>query len=115
MKTADAAILIVVLLLVWSIYQAHKDPTVRFNLLDLLMENGRVSKTACAFMATLTVTSGIMALLMLNGKMTEGYFTAYGAMWVAPLVAKMFAAPTPSGTTTTDTSSKTITKTETAL
>lgn len=113
MKAADAAMVLVALLLAWSIYQAHKDPTVRFNLLDLLMDNGRVSKTACAFMATLSVTSGIMALLMLNGKMTEGYFTAYGAMWVAPLVAKMFAAPTPPGTTTTDSSSKTTTTTET--
>ena len=115
MKAADAAMLIVALVIAWSIYQAHKDPTVRFNLLELLMDNGRVSKTAFAFMVTLSVTSGLMVLLMLDGKMTEGYFTAYGAAWVAPLIAKMFAAPTPPGTTTTDTSSKTITKTETPL
>ena len=113
MKAADAAMLIVALALFWSMYRAHKDPHFKFNLLELLMDNGRTSKTAFAFMLTLSVTSWIMLRLTLDGKLTEGYFTGYGLMWVGPLVAKMFAAPTPPGTTTTDTSSKIITKTET--
>ena len=112
MKAADAAMLIGALALVWSMYRAHKDPSINFNLLDLLMDNGRISKTAFAFMLTLSVTSWIMLRLTLDGKLTEGYFTGYGLMWVGPLVAKMFAAPTPPGTTTTDTSSKTTTTME---
>lgn len=112
MRSADAAILIAAIALFWSVYRAHKDPNFTFNLLDLLMDGGRVSKTSFAFMTTLLLTSWIMLRITLDGKLTEGYFGAYGAMWVGPLVAKMFAAPSPPGTTTTDTSSKTTTTTE---
>lgn len=110
MRTADAVMLVVILLLCWSIYRAHKDPTVRFNLLDLLMDSGRLSKTAFAFMLTLSITSWLMIRITLEGKLTEGYFTAYGAMWVAPLVAKLFSTPAPPGTTTTASSTSTSVK-----
>jgi hypothetical protein len=100
LNIADVVLGTIVLLLAWSFYSAQKDVTNVFNLFDLIMENGRVSKVAVAFMATLGVTSWIMVRLAIDGKLTEGYFTGYGLMWVAPIIAKMFN-PNPSGTTTT--------------
>ena len=96
------------LALIWSFYRAQRNPLFSFDLFDLLMENGRLSKTSVAFVSTLFVTSWIMVWLTLDGKLTEGYFTGYAVAWIAPLVAKLFSPPPPDGTTTT-TASKTVT------
>jgi hypothetical protein len=101
MRYSDAFLLIFVLILLWSFYKAQKDPATAFNLFDLMMDHGKVSKLALAFLTTLGLTSWIMVRLTTDGKLTEGYFMAYGGMWVAPIVAKMFSAPPVSGTTTT--------------
>lgn len=108
MRATDAGMLIIVLMLAWSFYRAHKDPAHQFNVFDLLLDSGKVSKMAFAFLVTLAVTSWIMIRLTVSGKLTEGYFTAYGLMWVAPLVAKLFS-PAPAAGTITNT---TITSTE---
>lgn len=72
-----------------TFWRAHRDSLIQFNAMDLIMENGKVSKIALAFMLVLAVTTWIMIDLQINGKMTEGYLTTYGAMWVLPLVAKV--------------------------
>lgn len=72
-----------------SFWRAHHSPTFEFNAFDLLMENGKVSKIAVAFMGVLAVTTWIMVDLQVTGKMTEGYLTTYGAMWVTPLIARV--------------------------
>ena len=101
MRAPDAAILIVALVIAWSLYRAHRDPTFSFNLLDLLMEGGRVSKVSCLVMGAFTVHTWIMVRLTLDGKMSEGYLTIYGATWVAPMLARMFSTPLPAGIVTT--------------
>lgn len=113
MRFADALLGLGLLLVVWSFYRAQKDPGNVFNLFDLLMEQGRISKVSVAFITTLCVTSWIMLRLALDGKLTEGYFTGYGLMWVAPLVAKLFNYTPPPGTRIIDTvdSSKVTTRT----
>ncbi len=73
-----------------SFYRLQKDATNDFNLFDILMERGRVSRIAVAFMTTLVITSWIMIKLTVDGKMTEGFLMSYGGMWVAPIIAKMF-------------------------
>ena len=90
MRSADAALLIIALSVAWSLYRAHRDRLVNFDLLDLLIEHGRVSRLACAFLFALGLTSWIMVRLTIDGKMSEGYLGLYGTMWVAPIVAKMF-------------------------
>jgi hypothetical protein len=35
------------------------------------------------------LTSWVILDLQLHGKMTEGYLTVYGGMWVAPLIARV--------------------------
>lgn len=72
-----------------SLLVAHKMPSVSFDLFDLLRENGRVSKISVAFMLVLGVTTWLIIHLTLHDKMTEGYLTSYGMMWVAPLVARV--------------------------
>jgi hypothetical protein len=64
-----------------------------FDMLDLLMENGRASRTAAAFATSLVVTSWLMLKLCVDGKMTEGYLVIYGGLWVTPILTRMFAQP----------------------
>ena len=110
MRATDGAVLIAALVIAWSIYRAHQDQDSAFNLLDLLMENGRLSRLAFAFLVTLCVTSWIMIRLTFDGKITEGYVGLYGAMWVAPIIAKLFSpAPAAGVTTVTDSSIRTQT------
>lgn len=77
------------LLVVASFWRAHRKPGFDFNAFDLIMENGKVSKIALAFMIVLAVTTWVVVDLQIKGHLTEGYFTTYGAMWVIPLVAKV--------------------------
>lgn len=114
LKAADAALMIAALGILWSLYRAHRDQSFEFNLLDLLMENGRVSKVACIVMGAFAVTSWTFLRLTIDGKMTEGYLTAYAGIWVAPMIAKMFSPPPPPGTTTVTENKTTIKSTEVA-
>ena len=107
MRATDAALLIVALVIAWSFYRAHKSDKgvfLQFNLLDLLLENGRVSRIACAFMATLVVTSWVVIKLTIENKLTDVIFGAYLTAWVAPIVAKLFSPPSSTATATSTTS-----------
>lgn len=95
MRSTDAALLILSLVIAWSFYRAHRNPAFTFNVFDIIMENGRVSRLACVFMASFVVTSWVLIRVTLEGKLTEGLFLAYSAAWIAPIVAKMFGNPTP--------------------
>lgn len=79
---------IILLIIVWTLYRFHRGPKA-FDLTDLLMENGRVSKIAVAFMLTLVVTTWMMAYMTLNKTITEGYLMAYLGAWVGPIVARI--------------------------
>ena len=96
MRTADAVLLILGLVLAWSFYRAHLDQTSVINLFDLVMEHGKLSRLACVFMGSFGVSSWVMIRATVDGKMTEGLFAAYGAIWVAPIIAKLFANTQPS-------------------
>ena len=90
----DASISVLLLLVTWPFYRAQRDPAVSFNLFDLIMENGRVSRIGFAFMVALVVTSWVLVIVARSGKQNiEIMFAAYGAMWVAPIVAKLFSPP----------------------
>ncbi len=91
MRATDAALLIISLVVAWSIYRAHRNPAYEFSFFDLVMENGKLSRLACVFMGSFGVSSWIVIRATMDGKMTELLFAAYGAMWVAPIMAKLFA------------------------
>jgi hypothetical protein len=73
----------------FAAWRLHLNPSNDFNVLDLLMENGRVSKAAFVMMGAFSLTSWMMVQLTLIGKMTEGYFGLYSAAWIAPVVVKL--------------------------
>lgn len=77
------------IVIAFSFYTAHKSHALEFNAFDLVMNKGRVDKIAVAFMLVLGVTTWVIIDLQVNGKLTEGYLTVYGGMWVAPLLAKV--------------------------
>ena len=110
MIISDAAFAVLVLLIAWSFYRAQKDSNfAAFNAFDLIMENGRLSRLACIFIASFGVSSWVIIRLTLDGKMTEGLFTAYCLAWVAPIIAKLFSPPqVTSSTSTTSVSTTTV-------
>lgn len=95
MRATDAALLIVALVVAWSFYRAHRNKDFTFNVFDLIMENGKLSKIACLVMGAFIVHTWIMVRLTFDLKMTEGYLTIYGATWAAPLIVRMFSKPAP--------------------
>lgn len=94
MKPTDyilyAILAVAAALILISFYQLNRDRD-DFNILDLIMENGRVSRIAFAFMLTLLVTSWIIVKLTVDGKMSEQYLFVYGGLWIAPVVAKLLS------------------------
>lgn len=72
-----------------SLWRAHVRQDVDFSLFDLLMENGRVSKIAFAFMTVLAMTTWVIVHLTVSGKLTEGYLGLYLTAWVTPLIARV--------------------------
>lgn len=107
MRAPDAAILILALVISWTFLRAHRNLNNQFNLFDLLMENGRLSRLACVFMGSFVMTTWLIVRLTLEGKLTEGFFSIYGGFWIVPIVAKMFSLnqPSESSTSTTHTES----------
>ena len=114
MKTTDIVLYtllaVIVIGIAVSFWRYQNDPANNFNLLDLLMEHGRLSRLAMAFDAAVVVTAWIMLKLVVDGKMTEGYLAIYGGFWVAPILAKMFAT---NNATTSSTTTVSIEATET--
>lgn len=94
MRAADGLMLVGIACLVWVIYRAQRNTGNQFDLFDLVMADGKLSRVSVAFMTTLVATTYIMLRLTMDGKLTEGYFAAYSAAWIAPLISKMFTAPT---------------------
>lgn len=68
------------------------------NLEDLLLgEDGKISKAAGVLLGSFVMTTWVIVYLTYTGKLTEGYFTAYLAAWVAPTIAKLFKPNPPTG------------------
>lgn len=106
MTHLEAAGIVLLLIAAWSVYRANRTAGNNFDLLDMLRENGKVSKVACVFMGSWAALTYVFIGMYIAGKMTEGLFGLFGGITITPLIAKMFApAPAPSTTTTTTLSS----------
>lgn len=81
--------LLVALAVMVSLRRMHNDPSSTFDLRDLLMENGRVSKAAAVMMGSFAATTWFFVYYAITGRMTEGYFALYTAAWIAPVVARL--------------------------
>lgn len=103
-EAMHAVLAIAVLVIGISIWNAHKSQSTIFNAFDLLMENGRVSKIAVAFMLVLLVSTWVIVDQQISAKLSEGMFGLWLTAWVTPLVAKVvFAKTDPPGMTTSTT------------
>lgn len=91
------AIAMIIILL--SFWRAHRDPTISFNFYDFIYENGKPSKLSFVLMGAFLVTTWVILHLTLLNKMSEGYLTIYGGMWIAPILTRILkgdsAAPAP--------------------
>lgn len=88
----DKTILVLIigaLTVIGTLVTFHRDSSKSFDLTDLLMENGHVSKISVGYMALLTFSIWLMMRLTITDKMTEGYFTIFCATWVAPIIARI--------------------------
>lgn len=91
---AALALLVASLIAVRMISGRNKDASSPVSVDDLFIgEDGKMSKAAFVMYIALALTSWIMVLLTLTGKMTEGYMLIYGGLWVAPTIAKLFNRP----------------------
>lgn len=75
-----------------TLRKMHADPTSTFDLRDLLMENGRVSKAAAVMMGSFVLTSWVLAYCTLTDKHVEVIFGLYIATWVTPVLARLIKA-----------------------
>jgi hypothetical protein len=110
-KLYDASFAIAMLLVIWSFYHAQRDPSNNFNLFDLIIDGGKVSRIGFAYLVGLLVSSWVLIKMVENeARNIDVVFSAYLAAWVIPIVSKLFSPPAPSGTVTTQTSA-TVTQT----
>lgn len=92
MKLPDLIAVIAIAIIALSIWRAHRDPEFDgFNVFDLLMENGKLDPAKCIAMGSWFMALWVMWRLTVEGKMTDGFFTAFLAACFAPAIAKMFA------------------------
>lgn len=83
------ALCLLALLVAVTLWRAHRSKLVAFDLLDLLLEGGRVSKIAVAFMLVLGTSTWVIIHQTVHDKLTEGMFGLWLTAWVTPLVAKV--------------------------
>lgn len=100
----------VTLLIMWTLERRNKNAASTFSFDDLLTENGKTSKAACVMFGAFALSTWILVFLTINEKLTEGYFGAYLAAWVGPVVAKIIKGDSPGTVTSVISTSTTVEK-----
>jgi hypothetical protein len=77
----------------WALLHIHFDKNGyrECDLFDIIKEHGRISALKVGYWLTLGIMSWIMVDLQMDDHMEVGYFTVYGSVCAAPILAKMFA------------------------
>lgn len=89
-----AVLAVTVLSILWALERRSRNTRSKIALDDLLIgDDGRMSKAAAVMFGSFAMTTWVVVYLTINGKLTEGYFAAYIAAWVAPAVAKIIKGP----------------------
>jgi len=92
LDASDWVGLLVMLMVIWSLYRAHiNESMTQFNLFDLVMENGRVSKVACIFVGSWFVCTWAFLRHTSKTGLDVGLLSAYGAIFVTPLIVRFFS------------------------
>lgn len=85
--------LLLVLVAMRELNHAQKVNGNGYNWIDLLMEDGRTSKSAHVMLGAFITTTWFFVYYAIAGKMTEGYYAIYAASWIAPVVARLIWNP----------------------
>lgn len=73
-----------------SLYRAHNSKEVRFNLFDLIVgPDGRLVPENCIVMMAFLLHCWALVGWIVRDIVTTADFTAFGAIWVTPLVMKL--------------------------
>jgi len=89
-----AVLAVILVAVLFTLFRRDRSAHSAIDLEDLLIgEDGKLSKAACVMLGSFLMTTWVIVYLTYTGKLTEGYFTAYLATWVAPTVARLFKAP----------------------
>jgi phosphoglycerol transferase MdoB-like AlkP superfamily enzyme len=68
----------------------HRDPTRKFDLSDLLMDDGKASTVPFVLFGSFIVSSWVMIYLTKHAGMTPEYFLIYIVTWAVPTIAKLW-------------------------
>lgn len=75
-----------IIVLFWRAQRSSDNP---FDVMDLVMEDGKASRTAVAFLLAFGGTSWVIVDQEIKGILTPEIFGAYLLAWVGPLTAKV--------------------------
>ena len=84
-----------ILMIGYSLWKVQRDPTINFNLLDMLIENGRVSKVSAMVLAAFTATTWAFIFQVLKHGLDAGILVTYGGLWVSPLLVRILGGTAP--------------------
>lgn len=92
-------LLVVVIAIISVLWHRDKSSASKIDFDTLLLDvDGRMSKSAIVMFGSFGMTTWMMVFLTLEGKMSEGYLTIYGGLWIIPAVTKLIkGTPPPSG------------------
>jgi hypothetical protein len=96
---------VVTLLIARALRRRSSSALSKLNLDKLLLddETGKISKGACVMFGSFALSTWCIVFLTVEGKLTESYFGAYLAAWVAPTVTKILkGTDAPPASTTTE-------------
>lgn len=92
MEPLDWLALALLVTVLYSLYRAHHNQSMKnFNIFDLVMENGRISKIGCVFLATWLVYTWAVVKTVSKGSL-DGLMS-YGTIFAMPIIAKMWSSP----------------------
>ena len=73
----------------FSLRKMSRNPDCNFDLRDLVMSEGKASKSGVILMGSFLLTSLYFMFAVLHDNMTESLFLAYAGVWVVPTLTKM--------------------------
>ena len=78
------------------IYRIHSDPSVDFDITDILKKNGRASRQAVLELGAWFATTFVLIHQELEQTLTDTYVAAYGAFWILKGLAQVVSGDQPS-------------------
>jgi hypothetical protein len=93
---AVIGLLTLVVIIIRVLWTRDKDEASKVCFDDLLLDpDGRMSKSAIVMFGSFGMTTWLMVFLALSDKMSEGYLTIYGGLWIIPSVTKLIKGVAP--------------------